>query len=44
MNNFFGIAVIVLFSGGTIQQAYLHNWKLAGIYFCSAILNWLFLL
>jgi len=44
MKNLFGVAIIVLFTGGTIHQACLNNWKLAGIYFCSAILNWIFLL
>ena len=44
MKNLFGILVIILFSAGTVQQAMIGDWKLAGIYLCSAVLNLLFIL
>jgi len=44
MKNIFGYLIILLFIGGTIQQAYLNEWRLSGIYLLSALLNVLFIM
>jgi hypothetical protein len=44
MKNLFGFLVIALFCAGAGHQAAIGDWKLSGIYICSAVLNLLFIL
>jgi hypothetical protein len=37
--NWFALAVIILFLGAMIQEAFHHNWKLSSFYFLSAAIN-----